>query len=108
MFGEVNADGEMSGKSLAYIYPDGRTALYGSFVEGEIIEARSATMISKENERPRFEVAPNSKFVHHQDIKKQLDRKMFYFEGPVYSYDKSTSTCIATHTLLPDPYESRR
>ncbi|XP_024116136.1 histone-lysine N-methyltransferase SETD7 isoform X1 [Oryzias melastigma] len=87
VFGEVNADGEMSGKSLAYIYPDGRTALYGSFVEGEIIEARSATMISKENERPRFEVAPNS---------------------AVYSYDKSTSTCIATHTLLPDPYESRR
>ncbi|XP_004073641.1 histone-lysine N-methyltransferase SETD7 [Oryzias latipes] len=87
VFGEVNEEGEMTGKSMAYIYPDGCTALYGSFVDGEIIEARSATMISKDHGRPRFEVAPNS---------------------PVYSYDKSTSTCIATHTLLPDPYESQR
>lgn len=30
------------------------------------------------------------------------------FKGPIYSYDKSTSSCIATHTLLPDPYESQR
>lgn len=64
MFGEVNEEGEMTGKSMAYIYPDGCTALYGSFVDGEIIEARSATMISKDHGRPRFEVAPNSKCVH--------------------------------------------
>ncbi|XP_044060921.1 histone-lysine N-methyltransferase SETD7 isoform X7 [Siniperca chuatsi] len=86
VFGEVNEDGEMTGESVAYIYPDGHTALYGSFVDGELIKARLATLISNESGRPRFEITPNS---------------------PMYSYDKSTSTCIATHTLLPDPYESQ-
>ncbi|XP_060134590.1 histone-lysine N-methyltransferase SETD7 isoform X2 [Zootoca vivipara] len=28
--------------------------------------------------------------------------------GPVYSFDKSTSSCISTNALLPDPYESER
>ncbi|XP_043982095.1 histone-lysine N-methyltransferase SETD7 [Gambusia affinis] len=87
VFGQVNEDGEMTGSSIAYIYPDGCTALYGSFVDGEIIEAHLATLTSNQTGRPRFQIAPNS---------------------PVYSYDKSTSTCIATHALLPDPYESQR
>ncbi|KAL7395165.1 hypothetical protein ABVT39_011231 [Epinephelus coioides] len=87
VFGEVNEDGEMTGESVGYIYPDGRTALYGSFVDGEIIEARLATLISNQSGRPRFEITPSS---------------------PVYSYDKSTSTCITTNALLPDPYESQR
>ncbi|XP_074503806.1 histone-lysine N-methyltransferase SETD7 isoform X2 [Sebastes fasciatus] len=87
VFGEVNEDGEMTGESVEYIYPDGHTALFGTFVDGEIIEARRATLITNESGRPRFEIAPNS---------------------PVYSYDKSTSTCITSHALLPDPYESQR
>lgn len=60
MFGEVNEDGEMTGDSVAYIYPDRRTALYGSFVDGELIEARLATAICSESGRPRFEIAPSS------------------------------------------------
>ncbi|XP_039975029.1 histone-lysine N-methyltransferase SETD7-like isoform X2 [Xiphias gladius] len=87
VFGEVNEDGEMTGESVAYIYPDGHTALFGSFVDGELIQACLTTLISNESGRPHFEVTPNS---------------------PVYSYDKSTSTCIATHALFPDPYESQR
>ncbi|KAM9375981.1 histone-lysine N-methyltransferase SETD7 [Pholidichthys leucotaenia] len=87
VFGEVNDDGEMTGDSIAYIYPDSRTALHGSFVDGELIKARLATVTSNQAGRPRFEIAPNS---------------------PLYSYDKSTSTCIATHALLPDPYENQR
>ncbi|XP_029517913.1 histone-lysine N-methyltransferase SETD7 [Oncorhynchus nerka] len=87
VFGQVNEDGEMTGKAVAYVYPDGQTALYGSFVEGELIEARLAALVSMETTRPHFDVSSDS---------------------PVYSYDKSTSTCIATHTLLPDPYESKR
>ncbi|XP_047658038.1 histone-lysine N-methyltransferase SETD7 isoform X2 [Tachysurus fulvidraco] len=85
--GDVNEDGEMTGKSVAYIYPDGRTALYGSFVDGELIEARLATLTHQENGRPHFTVQPDS---------------------PVYSYDKSTSSCIAAHKTLLDPYESQR
>lgn len=87
LFGRVNEDGEMTGDSVAYVYPDGHTALYGKFVDGELIEARLAKLVSNNNGRPHFEVTQNSS---------------------VYTYDKSTSSCIATHTLLPDPYESQR
>lgn len=86
LFGKVNEDGEMTGKAVAYIYPDGQTALYGNFVDGELIEARLAA-VTMGTDRPHFETVPDS---------------------PVYSYDKSTSTCISTHPLLPDPYESKR
>lgn len=65
MFGEVNEDGEMTGGSVAYIYPDRRTALYGSFVDGELIEARLAAMICSQSGRPRFEITPNSKYQCH-------------------------------------------
>ncbi|TSO15265.1 Histone-lysine N-methyltransferase SETD7 [Bagarius yarrelli] len=85
--GEVNEDGEMTGKAVAYVYPDGHTALYGNFVDGELIEARLATLTDHENGRPHFTVQPDS---------------------PVYSYDKSTSACIASQKRLPDPYESQR
>lgn len=63
MFGLVNEDGEMTGERVAYIYPDGLTALLGSFVDGELIQARCATMISKRNEKPHFKITPNSKCI---------------------------------------------
>ncbi|XP_034036893.1 histone-lysine N-methyltransferase SETD7 isoform X2 [Thalassophryne amazonica] len=87
VFGEVNEDGEMTGDSVSYIYPDGCTALYGTFVDGELIEAQLANLVFDETGTAHFEMIPN---------------------GVVYSHDKSTSACIATHTLLPDPYESQR
>ncbi len=65
MFGEVNEDGDMTGESVAYIYPDVHTALYGSFVDGELITARLATLVSNESGRPRFEITPNSKSRSH-------------------------------------------
>lgn len=60
MFGEVNEDGEMTGESVAYIYPDGHTALLGSFVDGELIEARLTSVITSESGRPCFKVPTNS------------------------------------------------
>ncbi|KAJ8262391.1 hypothetical protein GJAV_G00165910 [Gymnothorax javanicus] len=85
--GEVNEDGEMTGSNVAYVYPDGKMAIYGNFVDGELIEARLACLTSVENGRPHFDIVPDS---------------------PVYCYDKSTSTCIAGHCLLSDPYETQR
>lgn len=61
LFGRVNEDGEMTGDSVAYVYPDGHTALYGKFVDGELIEARLAKLVSNNNGRPHFEVTQNSK-----------------------------------------------
>ncbi|GLD72071.1 histone-lysine N-methyltransferase SETD7 isoform X1 [Lates japonicus] len=58
----------MTGESVAYIYPDGHTALFGSFVDGELIEARLASLISNESGRPRFEVTPNI-----ADVKTEID-----------------------------------
>lgn len=58
--GLVNEDGEMTSKAVAYVYPDGRTALYGTFVDGELIEAQLATLTKQENGRPHFTVQPNS------------------------------------------------
>ncbi|KAM6999665.1 histone-lysine N-methyltransferase SETD7 isoform 2-T2 [Tautogolabrus adspersus] len=60
VFGVVNDDGELTGESVAYIYPDGLTVLYGSFVDGELIEARRATLISNQSGRARFEITSNS------------------------------------------------
>lgn len=118
MFGEVNDDGEMTGDSVAYVYPDGRTSLFGTFVDGELIQARLAVLTSSHNGRPRFEVSPDSQYTHtHTQTKYSVmwsntDRPVVCVcvcvQGPLYSYDKSTSTCVATHVLLPDPYESDR
>lgn len=59
--GEVNEDGEMTGEKIAYVYPDERTALYGKFIDGEMIEGKLATLMSTEEGRPHFELVPGSK-----------------------------------------------
>lgn len=59
--GEVNEDGEMTGEKIAYVYPDERTALYGKFIDGEMIEGKLATLMSTEEGRPHFELMPGSK-----------------------------------------------
>ncbi|XP_028599817.2 histone-lysine N-methyltransferase SETD7 [Podarcis muralis] len=87
LVGEVNEEGEMTGEKIAYVYPDGKMAYYGHFIDGEMLEAKLATLVSVEEGKPQFEVLPGS---------------------PVYSFDKSTSSCISTNALLPDPYESER
>ncbi|XP_009577823.1 PREDICTED: histone-lysine N-methyltransferase SETD7 [Fulmarus glacialis] len=87
LVGEVNEEGEMTGEKIAYVYPDGKTAYSGRFIDGEMIEAKLATLTSVEDGKPQFEVVPGS---------------------PIYSFDKSTSSCISTNALLPDPYESER
>ncbi|XP_073896594.1 histone-lysine N-methyltransferase SETD7 isoform X4 [Macaca fascicularis] len=77
----------MTGEKIAYVYPDERTALYGKFIDGEMIEGKLATLMSTEEGRPHFELMPGNS---------------------VYHFDKSTSSCISTNALLPDPYESER
>lgn len=60
--GEVNEDGEMSGEKIAYVYPDGKTAYFGQFIDGEMIEAKLATLLSIEEGKPQFEIVLGSKF----------------------------------------------
>ena len=61
LVGDVNEDGEMTGEKIAYVYPDERTALYGKFIDGEMIEGKLATLLSTEEGRPHFELMPGSK-----------------------------------------------
>lgn len=61
LVGEVNEDGEMTGEKIAYVYPDERTALYGKFIDGEMIEGKLAALLSTEEGRPHFEPMPGSK-----------------------------------------------
>lgn len=51
----------MTGEKIAYVYPDERTALYGKFIDGEMIEGKLATLTSTEEGRPHFEPMPGSK-----------------------------------------------
>ena len=40
LHGKVNSEGLISGNNIAYIYPDGETALLGKFEDRVMIEAR--------------------------------------------------------------------
>ena len=40
LHGKVNSEGLISGDNIAYIYPDGETALLGKFEDRVMIEAR--------------------------------------------------------------------
>lgn len=51
----------MTGEAIAYIYPDRCTALYGSFVNGELITAHLASVTFSKSGRPHFEIVPNCK-----------------------------------------------
>ena len=74
--GEVNDEGEMTGNHVAYVYPDGQTALLGSFVDGELIEARLASLMLQENGRPHLELVDDRKsYLHHT-----LFSRCFYTE----------------------------
>ena len=41
LIGQVDALGTMSGESIAFLYPDLRTALYGSFIKGKMSVAQT-------------------------------------------------------------------
>ena len=42
--GRVNEDGDLTGHRIAYLYPDFKTALMGSFVEGVMETARETEL----------------------------------------------------------------
>lgn len=50
----------MTGEKIAYVYPDQRTALYGKFIDGEMLEGKLATLMATEEGRPHFELTSGS------------------------------------------------
>uniref|UniRef100_A0A8C4R5A3 Histone-lysine N-methyltransferase SETD7 n=1 Tax=Eptatretus burgeri TaxID=7764 RepID=A0A8C4R5A3_EPTBU len=87
LIGHVNDEGEMTGGHVGYVYPDDHTALYGEFVDAEMVSAHPASFHGVEDGKSHFKILK---------------------DGPELSFDRSTSTCISSKPLVPDPYEKKR
>ena len=44
--GQVNAEGELTGDNIAYIYPDFRTAIRGRWCDGSLVSGHLVSVIS--------------------------------------------------------------
>jgi len=86
--GKVDAEGELSGPSIAYIYPDHRTAFVGVFDKGEMVKTQAVTITGFETE--------------YNCIKVPIFTPP---TGDFYKREVSTNSWITSHTLLEDPYE---
>lgn len=57
LFGSMDSNGTLSGKEIAYIYPDGETILVGNFYLGQMVEAWPGLLtFSGRRKSPRFAV----------------------------------------------------
>ena len=89
--GTVDDTGALTGDDcIAYVYPDGVTALVGTFSDGEMVSARPVHL-----RHPVKDCLPD-----HDAIG----------ESPCITvgYDESTSKVISTSPLVPDSYEQER
>jgi len=78
-------------EEMIFLYPDCRTALYGSFYKGQMVKGQLCQLLSGAGHCSYF--CGVFKLAVTQP------------EGEVYSYDPSTSTRINSQPYLPDPYE---
>jgi len=88
--GRVDENGKLSGCGLAYIYPDFRTALVGTFKEGEMVFTQAAHISGLTTENscimvPSFTEQPN---------------------GRLFRREISTVDFVTSSPTLRDPYET--
>ncbi|MGH0127016.1 UNVERIFIED_CONTAM: hypothetical protein FKN15_027876 [Acipenser sinensis] len=104
-----------------YTYEDGGV-LHGTYLEGELngpareYDAEGRLIFKgqyKDNTRhgmcwlyypPAEGAVPRGLLISNDNTAPRENTR----SGPVYTFDKSTSACISTNCLLPDPYESER
>ena len=69
--------GQMTGKDIAFLYPDLRTALVGQFRNGELVSAFSSKVISVREKSgllvPSFEKVSSTEFRFVNDKKLRID-----------------------------------
>jgi histone-lysine N-methyltransferase SETD7 len=91
LLGNVDKSGSLTGKrSIAYLYPDGVTALIGAFSGGKMVSAQPA---------------------HLKDVVGDCFPDAEVVGRPLYEsvgYDESTNNTISTLPLVPDLYEQNR
>ena len=90
VIGVVSENGQLTGDSIAYIYPDKETALIGQFKNGQLVKARPA----------KIEATVNNKQLPNFSYRKD-------YPGSV-SFDVSTHDTLSQQPLLGDVYEQDR
>jgi len=88
--GRVDEEGRLSGNKIAYVYPDFKTALVGTFKEGELVSAQEAELTGSLMDYGCIQVPIFS------------EPKGGSFTREISTFDFVTST-----PMLRDPYESR-
>jgi len=86
--GRVDAEGELTGNNIAFIYPDHRTGLLGHFEKGDMKRCQAVTVQGFETEYKCVSVP--------------------YFSEPTgefYTKEVSTTSWVTDNTMLEDPYE---
>lgn len=83
-------NGEFTGESIAFLYPDLKTAFIGAFLNGKMTAAKATTVA----------VAQIGK-----DHMLFLDFVEPSCDAPTVRFSKSTKTCIGDQPLVSDPYE---
>ena len=92
LHGQVNSDGLISGKDIAYIYPNGETALLGVFEDRIMKKAYYVNV--EEYSCNDYGLLYVGKFSSKQS------KDIFYFDPP-------TDVSFGGGGLMPDPYEAK-
>ena len=81
--------GHLVGENIAYLYPDRKTALIGTYVKERFMFAQAA-------------------FIQTVAVRNEIGQVKFTQpRGPIYEFDPGTETRISAEPLLPDPYETQ-
>ena len=92
LHGQVNSDGLISGKDIAYIYPDGQTALLGVF-ENRVMKKAYYVNIEEY-------ACNNYGLLYVGKFSPKQSEDIFYFDPP-------TNVSFGGGGLMPDPYETK-
>jgi len=87
--GRVDEEGKLSGSRLAYLYPDFRNALVGTFKDGIMVCTQHADIIGLTTENSCIKVPTFSEP-----------------DGRLYRREISTVNFVTSSPTLPDPYET--
>jgi len=88
--GRVDEEGHLSGSKLAYIYPDFKTALFGTFKDGELVSAQEAEVTGSTVDYGCIQVPVFSEP-----------------SGESYIREVSGFDFVTNSPMLRDPYEKR-
>ena len=83
-----------SGPNIAYIYPDGKTALLGQFENGKMVQAVGVEVTGMRTENESSLMQPVLAYLDNPDPE-------------VYTYQESNRTWMGNKPLQRDPYEEK-